>query len=329
MRKKVFLHIGLHKTGTTSLQRFLIDQRGPLLARGLFVPEKGAYELAKQVERDEYDAFGKAIETFRECPANAAMISSEVFDRLKLEPIATLESMMTGFDLKIIVVLRHPLELARASFCSLNRIVRQRPAEALRGLQNRRLLDYVGILRDWSQIAPTTVLFYEDEADVAIRILDDIKRDCGVETAFSETPVMRRRASLPAPAALLSQRLLEFANRNHVPGQTADGAGRPRIYDKIVRFLRTNEMNAIEWSTPLSELTPFAVDDRTDFLARWSESNALDDPSLAVNLNVDFSQLQAKWQDYARDPGKVEPTPEDFDKFKAAFFHWMCAEPLE
>ena len=44
MAKRVcYIHIGPHKTGTTSIQWFLKENRAELLKHGYFVPESGEY----------------------------------------------------------------------------------------------------------------------------------------------------------------------------------------------------------------------------------------------------------------------------------------------
>lgn len=56
---KVFLHIGLHKTGTTAIQTTLFNNRGSLAEKGYRVPVSGVPavaplghdELAQQTER--------------------------------------------------------------------------------------------------------------------------------------------------------------------------------------------------------------------------------------------------------------------------------------
>lgn len=42
MKRTLFIHVGLHKTGTTSLQRFLFENQKPLQDAGLYRPETGA-----------------------------------------------------------------------------------------------------------------------------------------------------------------------------------------------------------------------------------------------------------------------------------------------
>jgi hypothetical protein len=43
LKEKLILHIGIHKTGSTSLQHFLFDNRSSLTAAGFYYPVEGAY----------------------------------------------------------------------------------------------------------------------------------------------------------------------------------------------------------------------------------------------------------------------------------------------
>ena len=93
MAKRVcYLHIGPHKTGTTSIQWFLKENRAVLLKRGYFVPESGNihgghHPLVRCLcgqpvpphQRDTAARFARAIkDTFCE----AVVISSEALDGL-------------------------------------------------------------------------------------------------------------------------------------------------------------------------------------------------------------------------------------------------------
>ncbi|HET6886985.1 MAG TPA: hypothetical protein VFH87_03575 [Candidatus Udaeobacter sp.] len=93
MSKRVcYLHIGPHKTGTTSIQWFLKENRAVLLKRGYFVPESGNihgghHPLVRRLcgqpvpphQRDTAARFARAIkDTFCE----AVVISSEALDGL-------------------------------------------------------------------------------------------------------------------------------------------------------------------------------------------------------------------------------------------------------
>lgn len=93
MAKRVcYIHIGPHKTGTTSIQWFLKENRAELLKRGYFVPESenihgGHHPLVKQLcgqpvpphQRDAVARFARAI---KDTTCEAVVISSEALGEL-------------------------------------------------------------------------------------------------------------------------------------------------------------------------------------------------------------------------------------------------------
>ena len=93
MAKRVcYIHIGPHKTGTSSIQWFLKENRAGLLKYGYFVPESGANhgahhvlarKLCGQELRDHQQSaaaeFARALD---ETPSEAVVISSEALKPL-------------------------------------------------------------------------------------------------------------------------------------------------------------------------------------------------------------------------------------------------------
>lgn len=93
MAKRVcYIHIGPHKTGTTSIQWFLKENRAALLKRGYFVPESGNvhgghHPLVRTLcgqpvpphQRDTAARFARAI---KDTICEAVVISSEALDTL-------------------------------------------------------------------------------------------------------------------------------------------------------------------------------------------------------------------------------------------------------
>ena len=91
MRKRVcYIHVGPHKSGTTSIQWFLQENRAELLKRGYFVPEsetkRGAHHaLAEKLAGLEVGdhrepLVAKSTRGLSETPAEAIVISSEALE---------------------------------------------------------------------------------------------------------------------------------------------------------------------------------------------------------------------------------------------------------
>jgi hypothetical protein len=87
-----YIHVGPHKTGTTSIQWFLKENRAELLKRGYFVPESGAihgahHPLVRQlcgqvVPEHQQDAGAKFTRAIKNTTCEAIIISSEILDGL-------------------------------------------------------------------------------------------------------------------------------------------------------------------------------------------------------------------------------------------------------
>ena len=86
------IHVGPHKTGTTSIQWFLQENRAELLKHVYFVPESetkpGAhYALAEklaglEVGQDREPLVTRSIREIAEAPAEAIVISCEALEGL-------------------------------------------------------------------------------------------------------------------------------------------------------------------------------------------------------------------------------------------------------
>jgi hypothetical protein len=90
---KLFIHIGLHKTGTTTFQTFLHLNRKALLKVGVFYPEMGEHEshwvLPNQLVRNNWayveDFMRTSFQTAKEENVETVFISSEDFESFLFE----------------------------------------------------------------------------------------------------------------------------------------------------------------------------------------------------------------------------------------------------
>jgi hypothetical protein len=87
-----YIHVGPHKTGTTSIQYFLQENRAKLLTHGYFVPEseakRGAHHALAEafagldVGEQRKPLVARSIRAIAETPAEAIIISSEALEGL-------------------------------------------------------------------------------------------------------------------------------------------------------------------------------------------------------------------------------------------------------
>lgn len=93
MRKRVcYIHIGPHKTGTTSIQWFLKEHREELLKRGYLVPDSGANQGAhhalarklcgQELRAHQQSAAANFARDLEKTPSEAVIISSEALGGL-------------------------------------------------------------------------------------------------------------------------------------------------------------------------------------------------------------------------------------------------------
>jgi len=116
--KKIYLHIGLHKTGSTSLQSFLCQNKDSLLRNGYLHPHQGLsaakrchHNLAWQATSDH--RFDQSLGSFQSLrneielsSADKVIISSEDFSRAQLNEIKYIRSELNSYNIKIVVYIK-------------------------------------------------------------------------------------------------------------------------------------------------------------------------------------------------------------------------------
>ena len=100
MRKKLFLHVGTHKTGTTALQNFLMVNKQLLREHGVLIPVSGCigphsghHNIAWELNDDhrfqrDYGTLGDLCAEISESDCHTVVISSEDFEYLYSRPEA-------------------------------------------------------------------------------------------------------------------------------------------------------------------------------------------------------------------------------------------------
>lgn len=118
MKKKLFLHIGLHKTGTTTLQVFFNQNRDNLYNCDYLYPRTGIpekYDAQHNLgwlmikSKQASSIFGNWQEAHKEIEntnCNHIIISSESFGLANPENIKNLKSELSFYEIKIIVYIR-------------------------------------------------------------------------------------------------------------------------------------------------------------------------------------------------------------------------------
>ena len=135
--KLLYLHIGLHKTATTTIQAGLKLNIEKLLEDGYCYPRSGligdaqhnlVWEVAQGdvlpwdfvAERTRFNAehggFGALVSELRESPAERIIISSEAFENLSPKRILELKNRLKDYDVRIVVFLRNQSEYYQSAW---------------------------------------------------------------------------------------------------------------------------------------------------------------------------------------------------------------------
>ena len=127
--KKIYLHIGLHKTGTTTLQNFLSRNKKVLLNYGYLYPESGMtyfghHNLPWQVRPDP--RFSNKHGTWQDLHAeiesksvNNIILSSEDFESLPPDSIEKVRQELQPYETQLIVYLRRQDSLIQSMYTQL------------------------------------------------------------------------------------------------------------------------------------------------------------------------------------------------------------------
>lgn len=177
--RRLFVHIGTHKTGTTSIQKFLRDHAGEFRDCGILVPasgtlsaDSGHHNIAWQLRDDSRYSNAVAgvdalVTELAASEADCAVVSSEDFEFLVHYPAqlrafdARFEAI--GFATTYVVYFREPESYARSLHCEL---VSAGLADDFAAF--RRSIDTLGYVRAADD------LYYEFRYDRFVRAWQDI-----------------------------------------------------------------------------------------------------------------------------------------------------------
>ncbi len=146
------LHVGMHKTGTTSLQTMIARNRQHFRDQGLYYPTTGQigvgdgqHNLAWELAGDERfePASGTIADLASELRAQrrprAVLVSSEDLEYLydRPERLASLRGVLedVGYAVRVVITLRQPSEYLESLYFEL---VAQGRASSVRRLRHRR-----------------------------------------------------------------------------------------------------------------------------------------------------------------------------------------------
>ena len=214
--KKVFLHIGTHKTGSTSIQRELYENRKNLQSKGFYYPQSCANEdgnhspLAWAICRDERVNYNKVLEAFKDevkaCKDNETLvISGEEFEYLSGKEISELKQLLCTmeFETTIVCYFKPQAALIRSEYVEwIKQGLTSDNFSVFWRLHSR--LDRYNYYKIWHQWCShfgesnVRVRSYEDSLHLSNGVIDDFYEVIGLE---NHKPLLKIKSYNSSPSA--------------------------------------------------------------------------------------------------------------------------------
>lgn len=237
-RKKIYIHAGTHKTGSTYLQETLYANRALLRENGVLYPETGlgiqhkhnrhahrqiAFSLSKEDDTAE-NLFEPIIqELLRTDDLHTAIISYEGFCMPK--HTKSMHKILKSFDevdLHIIFVFRPHVDFAISLFREICQNLKYRPSfyqfykQALSADHGWPwLLNYHAILQKWHEFIPKNKIHILAYSQIKNDLCHNFLKGIGIDVKMEPLKNNQRNPTLSAPLAEL-MRVLNFSDWKHV-----------------------------------------------------------------------------------------------------------------
>ncbi|WP_020400702.1 hypothetical protein [Kordiimonas gwangyangensis] len=208
---KIYLHIGTHKTGTTSIQHFAEDNIDLLAEHGIYWPRTRELKntsrqhsllwrmLQAGEEAKVADFVARAIARAQKEGAHSILFSGEGFCHASEAESASFMKLLDGHDVEVIVYFRNVFDYARSAFTQNLKYASRRPRPEILHRAIQRSLDYTAIIELWQKVVPGGA--------VEVRSYDEEKKE--LVPAFFDR--------LGVPAALVASKLKPSANQSIDP----------------------------------------------------------------------------------------------------------------
>ena len=198
--KAVYLHIGTHRTGSTSLQRFLANGQDALARQGIIYPKTGRpdtdasnryghhvlhWSLVGKYANQNDQAWVDLRDEIDRRTGSRIVLSAEGFEgeglgqgRVGKRQIQQITEYLSPYPLHVVVYLRPPLRFLASAY--KKRVAMgtsyRRFADFVRKMIPR--CDYGALVARWEQV--------EGVRSVDIRLFDKVKRNPGLEADFAD-----------------------------------------------------------------------------------------------------------------------------------------------
>lgn len=186
MKKTIYLHVGMHKTGSTTIQNFLYENKDTLLLHdydylaGNCVwkahhPLGWSFQGAQKAIKQYCSWYGQGVinhlenEILRSDKNNFIISSENLFQLQNMEFIERFFKRFKGFEFKVFVYLRDQAsfieswycELVRADYCKLDKEIDDFVEQPMYNL------DYNSVLTQWSMLVSKDNIYLFDYSSIS------------------------------------------------------------------------------------------------------------------------------------------------------------------
>ncbi len=294
MVSRVFVHIGTHKAGSTSIQRFMSAARDALATQGILYPRSGTWRDAPrghhalawqlrgvEAERCSGNEWSDLHAELRDWQGHSVVLSSEEFSSSDPEAIARLRLQLENRAITALVYFRNVPEYFRSLY--MQQLKRGITSSSFRDFvqMNLAVVNYLGLVERWAQALGTE--------RVRVRAFDRVKRQPGLEADFVSgfggdysglAGFVRAPANVsPSPVTVPLLRAIGFVEhsaigRNRIVRRLA-GKSRQRVIGldskRNAGALRTAGRERLLESYPWHDLPSDLVRNHQRFLERFVE----------------------------------------------------------
>ena len=283
---RLVVHIGTHKTGSTSIQAYCMDNYDSLLQAGCLYPRSGRYNekgvmvinhhplvrsMIGESTRPLHEQLNELGEEIATTNPDTVILSSEILSReyLSAEPYEIIRQLFPSAKVEWVIFLRAQADVLTSRYAELiktGKIVWPRGIELINSplyLDHRLRLEK---LRYAVSHDPIRVMSFDSEKN---RLLEAFFDTCQLERMPESTDSYQRNMSLPWGAL----HILRLTNR--LPGflqRYARG-----LISLVARKLVTTRANfLVSWGSPLSKPERDAINEQYLDSNLWVEREYLE-----------------------------------------------------
>jgi hypothetical protein len=276
-RQRLVIHIGVHRTGSTSIQHWCHANRKVLLEQGVLYPFDGVNhnELALLMETDwvAFDhALNALIDQATRSDAHTVVVSGEDFSWLRWP--SGLERLGKVFDVRVLCYVRRQDEWLESWY---NQNVKWpwneaasslTPGEFFAGRSAYYWIDYARTLQRWSAVFGRERIHVRpfDAVRSAGSVVDDFAEFCGFDLSRLAAPRAGDNASV-SPQALMLLRLLALIDLS--PAQRTELVAKVRVtFDQLETEPRRHVLSPAQRRAVLVEHADSNADVARTYLGR-------------------------------------------------------------